>query len=86
MPLHWGICIQGKVEAAPLLQGDRVKLTLTFKGREMQFQDIGKDLFKVRSLHGSSSADSITAAAASLHLTPSLLPGHASQTAFPTST
>lgn len=33
-----------------LLQGDRVKLTLTFKGREMQFLDIGKDLFKVRSL------------------------------------
>ena len=25
-----------------------MKLTLTFKGREMQFQDIGKDLFKVR--------------------------------------
>jgi translation initiation factor IF-3 len=30
------------------LQGDKVKLTLTFKGREMQFQEIGKDLFKVR--------------------------------------
>ena len=24
-----------------------MKLTLTFKGREMQFQEIGKDLFKV---------------------------------------
>ena len=31
-----------------LPQGDKVKLTLTFKGREMQFQEIGKDLFKVR--------------------------------------
>lgn len=30
-----------------LLQGDKVKLTITFKGREMQFQDIGRDLFKV---------------------------------------
>ena len=28
-------------------QGDKVKLTITFKGREMQFQDIGRDLFKV---------------------------------------
>lgn len=30
-----------------LLQGDKVKLTITFKGREMQFQEIGRDLFKV---------------------------------------
>ena len=31
-----------------LLQGDKVKLTITFKGREMQFQEIGRHLFKVR--------------------------------------
>ena len=30
------------------MQGDKVKLTITFKGREMQFQEIGRDLFKVR--------------------------------------
>ncbi|KAK9909368.1 hypothetical protein WJX75_001091 [Coccomyxa subellipsoidea] len=29
-----------------IAKGDKVKLTLTFKGREMQFQEIGKDLFK----------------------------------------
>ncbi len=31
-----------------LLQGDRVKLTLVFKGREMQFQEIGRELFQAR--------------------------------------
>ncbi len=25
-----------------------MKLTITFKGREMQFQEIGRDLFKVQ--------------------------------------
>ena len=34
-------------KVGPLLQGDKVKLTITFKGREMQFQEIGRDLFKV---------------------------------------
>ena len=34
-------------EVESLLQGDKVKLTITFKGREMQFQEIGRDLFKV---------------------------------------
>ncbi|BDA42415.1 probable translation initiation factor IF-3 at C-terminar half [Coccomyxa sp. Obi] len=29
-----------------IAKGDKVKLTLTFRGREMQFQEIGKDLFK----------------------------------------
>lgn len=29
-----------------VVQGDRVKLTLTFKGREMQFQEIGRELFQ----------------------------------------
>ena len=32
------------------LQGDKVKLTLQFKGREMQFQQIGRDMFDVRIL------------------------------------
>ncbi|CAL5219618.1 g1489 [Coccomyxa viridis] len=29
-----------------IAKGDKVKLTITFKGREMQFQEIGRDLFK----------------------------------------
>ena len=31
-----------------LLQGDKVKLTVQFKGREMQHVDVGRGLFSVR--------------------------------------
>lgn len=30
-------------------QGNKVKLTCQFRGREMEFQNIGRDLFEVRS-------------------------------------
>ncbi len=31
-----------------LEKGNKVKLTLQFKGREMEFRDIGQDMFQVR--------------------------------------
>ena len=30
------------------LQGNKVKLTCQFRGREMEFQNIGRELFDVR--------------------------------------
>jgi translation initiation factor IF-3 len=30
------------------MQGDKVKLSLQFRGREIEMQDIGRDLFQVR--------------------------------------
>ena len=31
------------------LQGDKVKLTMQFKGREMEFQELGRQMFDVSS-------------------------------------
>ena len=41
---------QVKVKAAQkfLGKGHRVKLTLQFRGREMEFQQIGREMFQVR--------------------------------------
>lgn len=29
------------------LQGDKVKLTMQFKGREMEFKNLGREMFQV---------------------------------------
>lgn len=33
-----------------LLQGDKVKLTMQFKGREMDFKNLGREMFQVHEL------------------------------------
>lgn len=38
-------------------QGDKVKLSLQFRGREIEMQSIGRDLFQVRSDRSLSSSD-----------------------------
>jgi translation initiation factor IF-3 len=44
---HW---VQVKVKAAQkfLGKGHRIKLSLQFRGREMEFQQIGREMFEVR--------------------------------------
>lgn len=37
-----------------ILQGDKVKLTCQFRGREMEFQDIAREMFEVRLLRHTS--------------------------------
>jgi translation initiation factor IF-3 len=43
------LCLQVKVKAARgfLAKGNKVKLTMTFSGREMRFKDQGKELMLV---------------------------------------
>jgi hypothetical protein len=42
-------CVQVKVKAAQkfLGKGHRIKLSLQFRGREMEFQQIGREMFEV---------------------------------------
>lgn len=40
-----------KVKREDFVQGDKVKLTMRFKGREMEFQSLGKEMFTVCPLY-----------------------------------
>ena len=49
LPARAPLPVQVKVKAAQkfLGKGHRVKLTLQFRGREMEFQQIGREMFQV---------------------------------------
>ena len=68
MPQHCMCCSMASTSFNLMVQGDKVKFSLQFRGREMQFQEEGSKMFQVgihgcEDLHISSVMPCISAAA-----------------------
>lgn len=68
MPQHCMCCNLASASLTLLVQGDKVKFSLQFRGREMQFQEEGSKMFQVgiqhcQDLHTSSVMPCVSATA-----------------------